>query len=98
MKIATVISVMIAASIALAEDRVGVVTVSNVSAVQDARTDVLSVTYDLENTQNNEPAYVFMDVLTNGVSIGIGNIRTVEGDISASNGTPVAPGTGKSFT
>lgn len=57
-------------AVASAEERVGVATVSNVAASQDTRTDVLTVTYDLENTQNNESLFVTMDILTNGVSIG----------------------------
>ena len=45
------------------------------SAVQDADTRVVTVNYTL-----SEAAIVTLDVLTNGVSIGAGNIKSVWGD------------------
>ena len=50
-------------------------TVTVDSAVQDADTRVVTVNYTL-----SEPAIVTLDVLTNGVSIGAGNIKSVWGD------------------
>lgn len=82
-------------AVASAEERVGVATVSNVAASQDTRTDVLTVTYDLENTQNNESLFVTMDILTNGVSIGKNIFKSVSGDISSDSTDLIAPGTGK---
>ena len=82
-------------AVASAEERVGVATVTNVAASQDTRTDVLTVTYDLENTQNNESLFVTMDILTNGVSIGKNIFKSVSGDISPDSSTLVTPGTGK---
>ena len=50
-------------------------TVAVSSAVQDADTRVVTVNYTL-----SEPAIVTLDVLTNGVSIGAGNVKSVWGD------------------
>ena len=50
-------------------------TVTVTSAVQDVDTRVVTVNYTL-----NEAAIVTLDVLTNGVSIGAGNIKSVWGD------------------
>ena len=50
-------------------------TVTVNSAVQDADTRVVTVNYTL-----SEAAIVTLDVLTNGVSIGAGNIKSVWGD------------------
>ena len=93
-KLIVIIAVGLVA-VASAEERVGVATVSNVAASQDTRTDVLTVTYDLENKQNDEPLFVTMDILTNGVSIGKNIFRSVSGDISPDSSALVAPGTGK---
>ena len=45
--------------------------------VQDASTREITVSYSL-----SEPAIVTLDVLTNGVSIGAGNVRSVWGDVN----------------
>ena len=50
-------------------------TVTVTSAVQDADTRVITVNYTL-----SEPAIITVDVLTNGISIGAGNIKSVWGD------------------
>ena len=50
-------------------------TVTVTSAVQDVDTRVVTVNYTL-----SEAAIVTLDVLTNGVSIGAGNIKSVWGD------------------
>ena len=56
------------------------ITVSNVRFSQDRATQLVTVNYELAN--QGEPAWVTMDVLTNGVSIGMQNIARVSGDIS----------------
>ena len=48
------------------------ITVSNVRFSQDRATQRVTVNYELAN--QGEPAWVTMDVLTNGVSIGMQNI------------------------
>ena len=59
--------------------------VKNVEASQDESSHIVTVKYDLDSD-----AIVTMDVLTNGVSIGPGNIRYVSGDcnriVSSGNG------------
>lgn len=45
--------------------------------VQDAATREITVSYNL-----SEPAIVTLDVLTNGVSIGAGNVKSVWGDVN----------------
>jgi formylglycine-generating enzyme required for sulfatase activity len=45
--------------------------------VQDASTREITVNYNL-----SEPAIVTLDVLTNGVSIGAGNVKSVWGDVN----------------
>ena len=55
-------------------------TVSNVRFSQDRATQRVTVNYELAN--QGEPAWVAMDVLTNGVSIGMQHVKTVSGDIS----------------
>ena len=45
--------------------------------VQDAATREITVSYTL-----SEPAIVTLDVLTNGVSIGAGNVKSVWGDVN----------------
>ena len=52
-------------------------TVTVNSAVQDADTRLVTVAYHLD-----EPAIVTLDVLTNGVSIGAGNVKAVWGDVN----------------
>ena len=69
--------------------------VSNVSVSRDAGTHRIRVSYDLSN-ENDEPAYVVLDVQTNGVSIGWEKFRTLSGDVTRlSAPAPVACGTGK---
>jgi len=55
-------------------------TISNVRFSQDRATQRVTVNYELAN--QGEPAWVEMDVLTNGVSIGMQHVKTVSGDIS----------------
>ena len=52
--------------------------VYNVVMEQDARSRVVTVTYDL----GVEPAIVTLDILTNGVSIGAHNIYCLSGDVN----------------
>ena len=76
------------------------VTVSNVAFTQDDATHDVTVTYDLA-TSDGEPAFVSLDVLTNGVSVGATRVKNVAGDVSttpAETTRLVAPGTGKSIT
>ena len=69
--------------------------VSNVAVSRDPATHVLRVSYDLSN-ENNEPAYITLDVQTNGVSIGWDKFRTLSGDVTRlADPLPVACGTGK---
>ena len=71
------------------------IAVSNVSMRQDRQTQKVHVSYDLSN-ENDAPAYVVLDIQTNGVSIGRANIRTLSGDVSdADFSATVAVGTGK---
>ncbi len=66
--------------------------VSNVAVSRDQATHLLRVSYDLSN-EADEPAYVTLDVLTNGVSIGWDKFRTLSGDVtSLSAPRPVACG------
>ena len=72
------------------------VTVSNVAFTQDADSHDVTVTYDLA-TSDGEPAFVSLDVLTNGVSVGATRVKSVSGDVSTSpadTASFVAPGTG----
>ena len=57
------------------------VTVSNVSFTQDADSHDVTVTYDLA-TLDGEPAFVSLDVLTNGVSVGATHVKRVSGNVS----------------
>jgi len=63
--------------------------VKTVNFYQDRRTYRVEVDYTLEA---EEPAFVRLDILTNGVSIGMENIQTVSGDFSRNFSTFVAPG------
>ena len=56
------------------------IAVSNVRVSQDRATQLVTVNYELAN--QGEPAWVTMDVLTNGVSIGMQHVNAVSGDIS----------------
>ena len=73
------------------------VTVSGVAFTQDAASHDVTVSYDL-TTSDGEPAFVSLDVLTNGVSVGATRVKNVTGDVSTSpadTASLVAPGTGK---
>ncbi len=75
------------------------VTVDNVVFHQDDATHDVTVTYDL-STGDGEPAFVSLDVLTNGVSVGATHVKKVTGDVSttpADTASLVPPGTGKSI-
>ena len=69
------------------------IAVSGTRFSQDRQTQRVTVKYALAN--QGEPAWVTMDVLTNGVSIGMQYVKTVRGDISQRGadfmaGAPVA--------
>ncbi|MBQ7190800.1 MAG: formylglycine-generating enzyme family protein [Kiritimatiellae bacterium] len=64
--------------------------VRNVIYEQDMRTHRVKVDYTLES--NGEAAFVRLDILTNGVSIGMEKIKTVSGDFSRNFSTFVEPG------
>ena len=68
-------------------------TLSNVAFTQDRMTQKVTVTYDLSN--GGDSALVFMDVMTNGVSIGRENVKTLSGAVSAGIDDPVAEGKSK---
>lgn len=90
----------IAAALALALPAKATVTVSNVAFTQNKATHDVTVTYDL-TTGDDEPAFVSLDVLTNGVSVGATHVKKVSGDVSttpADTASLVAPGTGKTIT
>jgi len=65
---------------AMSADIARPVAVSNTRFWQDRTTQKVHVQYELDN--EGEPAWVTMDVLTNGVSIGMQHVKTVSGDIS----------------
>ena len=69
-------------------------TVSNVSFTQNGQQDVI-VKYDLAN--NGEPAFVTLDVLTNGVPLPVSAVQSLSGDVSTSLTNFVADGTGKTI-
>ena len=76
------------------------VTVSGVAFTQDADSHDVTVSYDL-TTSDGEPAFVSLDVLTNGVSVGATRVKNVSGDVSTSPAdiaSLVSPGTGKRIT
>ena len=68
------------------------ITVSNVRFSQDRATQRVTVNYTLAN--QGEPAWVTMDVLTNGVTIGMQHVRTVAGDVSLRGMDVLARGEG----
>ena len=71
------------------------IAVSNVSMRQDRATQKVHVTYDLAN-EGDAPAYVILDIQTNGVSIGRGNLKSLSGDVSDNDfSATVSVGTGK---
>ena len=89
----------LAAILALTMRASAAVTVDNVVFHQDDATHDVTVTYDLA-TGDGEPAFVSLDVITNGVSVGATRVKNVTGDVSTSpadTGSLVAPGTGKSI-
>ena len=76
------------------------VTVSGVAFTQDADSHDVTVSYDL-TTSDGEPAFVSLDILTNGVSVGATHVKNVTGDVSTSpadTASLVSPGTGKLIT
>ena len=77
---------------ALAADVTHLATVSNVSFSQNANQDVI-VTYDLAN--DGEPAFVTLDVLTNGVPLPVAAVQPLSGDVSTSLADFIDDGTGK---
>ena len=71
------------------------IAVSNVSMRQDRATQKVHVTYDLAN-EGDAPAYVILDIQTNGVSIGRDNLKSLSGDFSDNDfSATVSVGTGK---
>ena len=88
---------IIAVALAFARAASATVTVGNVAFTQDEATHDITVTYDL-STGDGEPAFVSLDVLTNGVSVGATRVKKVSGDVSTAIGEAVSPGTGKSIT
>ena len=66
--------------------------VSNVSFTQNAQQDVI-VSYDLAN--NGQPAFVTLDVLTNGVPLPVAAVQSLSGDVSTNLTDFIADGTGK---
>ena len=94
MKTSTFASIFVLLSLAAgAVDMTTPIAVSGTRFWQDRQTQKVTVKYSLVN--QGEPAWVTMDVLTNGVSIGMQNIVRVSGDISQRGadfmaGAPVA--------
>ena len=88
--------IIIAAALVFARTVSATVTVGNVAFTQDEATHDVTVTYDL-STGDGEPAFVSLDVLTNGVSVGATRVKKVSGDVSTAIGEVVSPGTGKSI-
>ena len=81
-----------AASAALAANVDHLAQVSDVSFTQDGGQDVI-VTYNLVN--HGEPAFVTLDVLTNGVPLPVAAVQSLSGDVSTSLTDFVTDGTGK---
>ena len=96
MKVSPFLATLFAASFGAIADTVMTqpVELSGVSYYQIRETQKVHVSYTLSN-QGDEPAYVVMDVLTNGVSIGLDKIKTFEdhSTVSQLDGAPVAVGT-----
>ena len=81
MKTSTFVSISVLLPLAAgAVDMTTPIAVSGTRFWQDRQTQKVTVKYTLAN--QGEPAWVTMDVLTNGVSIGMQNIVRVSGDIS----------------
>jgi len=68
------------------------IVVSGTHFSQDRQTQRVTVKYSLAN--QGEPAWVTMDVLTNGVSIGMQHVNAVSGDISLRGMDVLARGEG----
>ena len=68
------------------------IAVSGTRFSQDRQTQKVTVKYALAN--QGEPAWVTMDVLTNGVSIGMQHVNAVSGDISLRGMDVLARGEG----
>ena len=64
----------LAALLALTMQASATVTVDNVVFHQDDATHDVTVTYDLA-TGDGEPAFVSLDVITNGVSVGATRVK-----------------------
>ena len=79
----------VGAGVAEATDAFTPIQVKTVNFHQDRRTYRVEVDYTLEA---DEPAFVRLDILTNGVSIGMENIKTLSGDVSRNFSTFVEPG------
>lgn len=95
MKLSTILIMLCAATSGLFADTAMTepVALADVSYYQSRQTMKVHVSYTLSN-QNDEPAYVVMDVLTNGVSIGLDKIKTFAdaSTVSQFDGAPVAVG------
>ena len=85
-------SAMLCAAEALAANVDHLATVSNVSFTQNANQDVI-VTYDLAN--DGQPAFVTMDVLTNGVPLPVAAVQSLSGDVSTNLTDFIADGPDK---
>lgn len=78
----------------------GMVDIQNIRVSQGFNTRDVTVTYDIVSSDEpNTPVYIGFDVLTNGVSIGLENIKFLDGDVNciSTQQAPVMPGTGHSF-
>ena len=78
----------------------GMVDISNATVSQGFGSRDVTVSYDIVSTDEpTTPVYIGFDVLTNGVSIGLENIKTLEGDIHQDSTVkaPFTAGTGYSF-
>lgn len=97
MKTSCLLSIFAVSAMRLAAGSDPFAVVSNVSFEQDLRRNVI-VHYDLD-LPDGDKALVWFDVLTNGVSIGMENIKTVSGDYQKENTeNGVVAGTGKTIT
>ena len=78
----------------------GMVDISHATVSQGFGTRDVTVTYDIVSADEpNTPVYIGFDVFTNGVSIGLENIKSLEGDIhqDTTAKAPLTAGTGYSF-
>ena len=74
------------AASAFAADVGPLAAVSNVSFTQDSQQDVI-VTYDLAN--NGQPAFVTLDVLTNGVPLPVAAVQSLTSNTSVNTCVPL---------